>query len=75
MAWGIRDGKAASGVARPQGVEGSGIAGPSETLGSLWIPLAIRPCHLDDLPFHGFAGSRFGDESLAYHIRTVGRGD
>jgi hypothetical protein len=34
--------KAASGVARPQGVEGSGMAGPGETLGSPWIHLAIR---------------------------------
>jgi hypothetical protein len=26
-----------------QGVEGSGIPGPGETLGSPWPPLAIRP--------------------------------
>jgi hypothetical protein len=31
------------GVARPQGVEGLGIVGSSETLGSLCPPLAIRP--------------------------------
>jgi hypothetical protein len=37
--------KAVSGVARPQGAKGSGMAGPSETLGSPWIPL--RP---DGLP-------------------------
>jgi hypothetical protein len=36
------DHKTILGVARPQGVEGSGMAGPAETLGSLWIPLAIR---------------------------------
>jgi hypothetical protein len=29
-------------VARPQGVEGSGMAGPGETLGSPWIPLPVR---------------------------------
>jgi hypothetical protein len=34
--------KAFSGVARPQGLEGSGLAGPGETLGNPWIPLAIR---------------------------------
>jgi hypothetical protein len=36
--------KAVSGVARPQGIEGSSMAGPGETLGSPWPPLAIRPC-------------------------------
>jgi hypothetical protein len=30
------------GVARPQGVEGSGMAGPHETLESPWIPLPVR---------------------------------
>jgi hypothetical protein len=34
--------KTVSGVACPQGVEGSSMAGPGETLGSLWTPLAIR---------------------------------
>jgi hypothetical protein len=34
--------KAVSGMAHPQGVEGLGMAGPGETLRSLWIPLAIR---------------------------------
>jgi hypothetical protein len=34
--------KAVSGVAHLQGVEGSGMAGPVKTLGSLWTPLAIR---------------------------------
>jgi hypothetical protein len=34
--------KAVSGVARPQGVEGLRMAGPGETLGSPWIPLAIQ---------------------------------
>jgi hypothetical protein len=29
-------------VARPQGVEGSGTASQSDTLGSPWPPLAIR---------------------------------
>jgi hypothetical protein len=28
-------------VARPQGVEGLGMAGLHETLGSLWIPLPV----------------------------------
>jgi hypothetical protein len=36
--------KAVSGVAHPQGVEGSSRAGPGETLGSPLIPLAIRAC-------------------------------
>jgi hypothetical protein len=36
--------KAVLGVARPQGIEGLGVVGPGETLGSLWIPLAIRAC-------------------------------
>jgi hypothetical protein len=31
-------------VACPQGVEGLGMAGPGETLGSPWPPLAIGPC-------------------------------
>jgi hypothetical protein len=31
-------------VARPQGVEVLGIAGPDETLWSPWPPLATRPC-------------------------------
>jgi hypothetical protein len=35
--------KAVLGVAHLQGVEGSGMAGPSETLGSSWPPLATRP--------------------------------
>jgi hypothetical protein len=34
--------KAVLGVACPQGVEGSGRAGPGETLGSPWTPIAIR---------------------------------
>jgi hypothetical protein len=32
------------GVDRPQGIEGSGMAGLGETLGSLWIPLPVRAC-------------------------------
>jgi hypothetical protein len=35
--------KAVSWVACPQGVEGSGMAGPGETLESPWPPLAILP--------------------------------
>jgi hypothetical protein len=35
--------KAVSGVSRPQGVEGYGMAGLGKTLGSTWLPLAIRP--------------------------------
>jgi hypothetical protein len=32
-------------MAHPKGVEGSGMAGPGETLGSPWPPpLSIRPC-------------------------------
>jgi hypothetical protein len=30
------------GVARPQGVEGLGMARPGETLGRPWIPLPVR---------------------------------
>jgi hypothetical protein len=37
-------GVAVLGMARPQDVEESGMAGPGETLGSLWILLAIRAC-------------------------------
>jgi hypothetical protein len=36
--------KAILGVARPQGIEGSGMAGQGKTLGRQWIPLAIRDC-------------------------------
>jgi hypothetical protein len=35
--------KAVLGVAHPHGVEGLGMAGPSETLESPWRPLPIRP--------------------------------
>jgi hypothetical protein len=44
-AWGVQRGrccKAVSGVAHLQEVKGSGMAGPGETLGSPWPPLAIR---------------------------------
>jgi hypothetical protein len=34
--------KAVSGVVHPQGIKGSGMEGPGETLASLWIPLAMR---------------------------------
>tara|TARA_B110001454_G_scaffold208706_1_gene221486 strand:+ start:311 stop:571 length:261 start_codon:yes stop_codon:yes gene_type:complete len=34
--------KAVLGVAHPQGIKGLSIAGQGETLGSLWILLAIR---------------------------------
>jgi hypothetical protein len=47
-AWGIQGGRrwpqAVLGVSLSQGVEGSGMAGTGETLGSLWIPLAIWAC-------------------------------
>jgi hypothetical protein len=33
--------KAVSGVARPQGIEGLGMVGPGDTLGSPWIPLGL----------------------------------
>jgi hypothetical protein len=59
MAWGIQGGRrmaqaghptngreAGLGVARLQGVEGSGMAGLGEILGSPWIFLAIRACLL-----------------------------
>jgi hypothetical protein len=36
--------KAVSGVARLRVIEGSGMAGPGETLGSPWPSLAIHPC-------------------------------
>jgi hypothetical protein len=36
--------KAVSGVACLQGIEGYGMAGQDETLGSPWPPLAICPC-------------------------------
>jgi hypothetical protein len=35
--------KAVSEVARMQGVEGLGMVGPRDTLGSPWPPFAIRP--------------------------------
>jgi hypothetical protein len=35
--------KAVSRVACSQGVEGLGMAGPSDTLGSPWPPLSMRP--------------------------------
>jgi hypothetical protein len=41
---GVEDGrKVVSGVTPAQGVEGSGMPGPNETLESPWPPLAIRP--------------------------------
>jgi len=41
---GVQDGrKAVSGVARPQGVGGEGMAGPGDTSRSTWPPLAVRP--------------------------------
>jgi hypothetical protein len=42
-----------SGVAHPQGVERLGMAGPSDTLGNPWPPLAIHPC-LSSLGSVGF---------------------
>jgi hypothetical protein len=44
--------KAVSGVACPQGVEGSGMAGASDTLVSSWPPLAIRLCPDTPMPPH-----------------------
>jgi hypothetical protein len=41
---GRRRPQAFSRVARLQGIERLGIAGPGVTLGSPWPPLAIRPC-------------------------------
>jgi hypothetical protein len=34
--------KVVSRAAHPQGIEGLGMAGPGETLRSLWIPLALQ---------------------------------
>jgi hypothetical protein len=42
--------KAVLGVVHPQGVEGSGMAGSGEILGSPWIPLAIGACFLSSKP-------------------------
>jgi hypothetical protein len=39
---GIPGGRRWPQAARPQGLEGSGMAGPGETLGSPWIPLPVR---------------------------------
>jgi hypothetical protein len=61
--------KAVSGMDHLQGVEGSGMAGPGETLESPWIPFAVRACdcecdggldiHVLVLPlFHGFGVGR-----------------
>jgi hypothetical protein len=39
----------------PQGVEGAGMAGPGETLGSLWISLVMGICEgvaMDSLEYH-----------------------
>jgi hypothetical protein len=52
--------KAVSGVASPQGVEVSGMAGQGETLGSPWPPLAIRSCWKDP-----------GDKSLSKVAQTL----
>jgi hypothetical protein len=41
-AWDIQGGGRLPQAARQHGVEGLGMAGPDETLGSLWIPLAVR---------------------------------
>jgi hypothetical protein len=47
--------KAVLGGTHPQGVEGAGMAGPGETLGSLWIPLAMgvwEVVAMDSLEYH-----------------------
>jgi hypothetical protein len=50
-------------VAHPQSVEGSGLAGPNETLESPWIPLAIWACpYLVDWLVEGLSLTR--DEQL-----------
>jgi hypothetical protein len=49
-------------LARPQGIEGSGMAGPDETLGSPWPPLAI---HLCARPSKGSLGGSFSNEHNA----------
>jgi hypothetical protein len=58
------DRKAVSAVARPQGIEGSGMAGPGKTLGSPWPPLAIRSCYEDE---YGVAAATYGREDWAYN--------
>jgi hypothetical protein len=66
--------KAVSGVARPQGVEGSGRAGPGETLGNLGLycrpmgrsgveygcrpPALLAGCKMAMRPFQGWPASR-----------------
>jgi hypothetical protein len=35
----------------PEGREGLGMAGHSDSLGSPWIPHAIRPCYALKIPF------------------------
>jgi hypothetical protein len=56
-------------VARPQGVEGLGMVGPNETLGSLWPPLAIR------LRFSSLRIRRLGGEDTEdrHHLHFVSR--
>jgi hypothetical protein len=58
-------------AARSQGVEGSGMASPSNTLENPWPPLAIRPClgrglfavlHLESKPLPGVPERQNTDE-------------
>jgi hypothetical protein len=51
MAWGVQGGIRWPQAARLQGVEGSGMAGPGENLGSPWN----TPCHMpmkEDTIYH-----------------------
>jgi hypothetical protein len=45
-------------------VKGSGMAGPSDTLGSPWPPLAIRPCSRMMMP--ALTRRSLGQESLKW---------
>jgi hypothetical protein len=46
--------KAISWVASSQGIDEIGMAGPGKTLGSPWLPLAIRPWAIPYKYFHQF---------------------
>jgi hypothetical protein len=56
--------KTVLGVARLQGVEVLGMAEPSDTLGSPWPPLAIRPLKEDD-------DVRFSRVDLLFYIKNI----
>jgi hypothetical protein len=59
MALGIQRGRRRPHDVRPQGVEGSGMAGPGKTLGSPWIPLVISLWLLTTLPYELTTNSYF----------------